>query len=179
MSFVRGAVLAAVVLLAAVENCEARPHIFVGGGRGGFGYFYPYSYGGYYGGYGYGYPYWNNWYFPSYSYSYAYSYRSTTVIYYLPPATSTSTAPAAEAKPAKIEISVPETAELWFDGKKSTQTGSVRQFTTPPLYASQRNGYQVRATWSDDSGAKVIQTRWIEVQPGERAVVDLKAAEGQ
>ncbi len=192
-SFVRIA-LAAVLLLAAVDRSEAQRARFTGGrgvffpGRTGFGGtpFFPY------------FPYvpylnnpiaspgnWSGLYpryssYPNYgsvsSYYPSGSGGGTHIVYVVPMATSTT--PVQPGKPAKIEVKVPNKAELWFDGKVTAQTGASRRFVTPPLYPVMRNTYEVRASWVDESGAEIIRKHRVEVQPGESVVVDLTALGG-
>src|SRR5262249_55373084 len=73
-------------------------------------------------------------------------------------------------KPARIEISLPADADLWFDGTKTRQTGSARQFVTPPLAAGQEYSYEVMATWKD-KGQAVTETRRVTVRAGDRTTV--------
>ena len=174
LSYVRIGVLAVVLSLAAARKRSDAQFFFPnrGLGFGGWPSFYnsPY-YGGYYPStYIYA-PYYSPpTYYPTISYS------NPRVIYVAPLATSTT--PVEPGKPAKIEVKLPAKAELWFDGKQTTQTGTVRHFVTPPLFAVVLNAYEVKATWTDETGALVIRTRRIEVLPGESVVVDLNAADG-
>ncbi len=48
---------------------------------------------------------------------------------------------------ATVNVYLPPDAELWFDGKKMTQTGAYRAFVTPLLIAGKAYSYMVRATW--------------------------------
>jgi uncharacterized protein (TIGR03000 family) len=48
---------------------------------------------------------------------------------------------------ARFDLTVPEGAEVWFDGAKTTQTGSLRRFVTPPLTAGRKHTYEVRVAW--------------------------------
>lgn len=48
---------------------------------------------------------------------------------------------------ALIIVKVPAEAELWFDGSKTSQGGSYRQFVTPPLSAGSNHSYTLRARW--------------------------------
>jgi uncharacterized protein (TIGR03000 family) len=73
-------------------------------------------------------------------------------------------------KPARIEISLPADADLWFDGTKTRQTGSARQFVTPPLATGQEYSYEVMATWKD-KGQAVTETRRVTVRAGDRTTV--------
>jgi len=84
-----------------------------------------------------------------------------------------SPAPDGQGK-AHLEITVPDDAEVWFDGYKSTQSGTVRKFSTPPLQAGEPYGYDVRVRWTMN-GALVEETRTVVVRAGERTRVDFTA----
>jgi uncharacterized protein (TIGR03000 family) len=138
---------------------------------------YRYYYGrwyGYPGSYAYYYPY----VYPSYSY-YSYPVYSSSNYYmtpsaplYVPSYPLDNVSPAAGAAPATVEIRVPvENAEVWFQGLKTTETGTVRVFTSPPLTPGRTYTYRVRAAWRSDAGA-VEQARSVPVQPGQTAYVD-------
>jgi uncharacterized protein (TIGR03000 family) len=67
---------------------------------------------------------------------------------------------------AQIEVKVPQTAEVWFDGEKTTQTGSLRRFLTPPLTAGAKYSYEVRVVWKDGAG-ELTETRRLSFSAGE------------
>jgi uncharacterized protein (TIGR03000 family) len=62
-------------------------------------------------------------------------------------------------------VNVPAGAQLWFDGKATTTTGSIRQFDSPPLTPGSRYSYEVRARWNEN-GHEVTQTQQVEVSAG-------------
>jgi uncharacterized protein (TIGR03000 family) len=90
-----------------------------------------------------------------------------------PPATGevATSAPVATQDVAKITVIVPADAELFFDGSPTTQTGSQREFMTPPLAAGAHYSYSLRARWTAD-GRPVEQTRTVPVSPGAQVRVD-------
>jgi uncharacterized protein (TIGR03000 family) len=172
-------------------------------GWGGFGLGYglgylsgSYGWPGYYGGYGYGYPgyaYSGYYSYPAYSYGTfdygtpAYSYPSTG--YYTeqpamvqqPNVTDYSSAyngfnsqPAQDANTAQIDVRVPANAQVWFDGATTRQTGSFREFISPPLQPNQEYTYTIRARWMQN-GQPVDQTRSIQVAANERRSVNFLA----
>jgi uncharacterized protein (TIGR03000 family) len=169
--------LAIAVLLAVPQPAAAQRVLFRGGGFNSPGFFGPSywpSYGGYYPG--------NYWYPSPYLYSSptynTYYYSQPTVIYVVQAVPQTTTSSSSyQGEPenaARIEITVPTDAELWFDGKKTKQTGPVRHFATPPLFPGQMYSYDVRATWKDEkSGATVTRTRTVDVQAGQKAVMNM------
>ena len=73
----------------------------------------------------------------------------------------------ADGRAAMISLRVPADAEIWFDGVPTTQTGSVRQFISPPLEPGRYFTYQLRVRWTDD-GRPVERTRRLTVYGGER-----------
>jgi uncharacterized protein (TIGR03000 family) len=80
---------------------------------------------------------------------------------------------AAVAAPAAIQIRTTPTARVWFDGTATTQTGTVRTFSTPPLEPGKTYSYKVRACWLED-GRPTVRTRTVEVASGGTAEVDLR-----
>ena len=72
---------------------------------------------------------------------------------------------------ARVEVHVPDDAQLWFDGQKTTQTGTERFFTSPGLEAGETYVYDVRAVWTQD-GKAVDQMKKVTVHAGDRVVVD-------
>ena len=151
-----------------------RPYHHHYGRFGGYGY-YPY-YSGYYpyslGDYPYSYD--------SYPYSSGYSpdYSSDPgpgSTYY--PGYSSYSSPASPAQadtPAQVTAKVPADAELWFDGTETTRTtltGAVREFHTPPLTPGTQYTYDVRARWHEN-GREVTQTQKVLVSAGAHVRVD-------
>jgi uncharacterized protein (TIGR03000 family) len=72
---------------------------------------------------------------------------------------------------ACVEVRVPDSAQIWFDGQKTSQTGTERIFTSPGLESGQDYTYEVRACWTLD-GKTVDQTRKVAVHAGNHVVVD-------
>jgi uncharacterized protein (TIGR03000 family) len=69
---------------------------------------------------------------------------------------------------------MPADAELWFEGDKTTQTGTERAFVSPPLRPSQDFTYDIHARWKE--GTKVVdQTRHVQVHAGRGIMVDFLA----
>jgi uncharacterized protein (TIGR03000 family) len=71
---------------------------------------------------------------------------------------------------ALVTVSVPEDAQIWVDGAKTTSVGTVRIFSTPTLKTGHRYTYELRAVWSQD-GHQVNQTKRVAVTAGARAAV--------
>jgi uncharacterized protein (TIGR03000 family) len=79
-----------------------------------------------------------------------------------------------EKNAVSVAVRVPFDADVWFEGRKTTQTGVVRDFESPPLSAGEKYLYHVRARWSEQ-GRMIDQTRTIPVQAGARVRVDFLA----
>jgi uncharacterized protein (TIGR03000 family) len=73
--------------------------------------------------------------------------------------------------PCQVEIRVPPTAKVWFDGDATTQTGNMRLYSSPPIQTGKTFTYQVTAKWMDGD-KEVAQTRTVEVRAGRTTVVD-------
>jgi uncharacterized protein (TIGR03000 family) len=162
--------------------------------------FYPY-YGPSYGPYGMGYSPYGPAYYPRYYPSpyptYPATYPATTYqpdntrrdqattspsapqpkVTEFPPATAPETNPpparpaAAEGKPARIEVRLPDDAALWFDGVKTKQKGEARTFVTPPLAPGQEYAYDLRAEWREKDQS-VTEARHVTIRAGDRVTVD-------
>ena len=154
---------------------------FVGGSSGG-------SYGSTYGG-----SYGATPYVGDYNYSrtpgtmYAYPYFAPN--YSLPgqplmASTNTSpgmagTATVATDTTARIHVKVPDGATIWFDGRRTQQGGTDRDYVTPPLETGKTFSYDLQAAWPQGNRL-ITQTRKIEVTPGGRTEVDFtKPATGE
>jgi uncharacterized protein (TIGR03000 family) len=71
-----------------------------------------------------------------------------------------------------IGVRVPENAEVWIDGQKTSQTGSFREFTTPPLESGQKFIYDIKARWTEN-GKEVVRDRQLNFYAGDRLMVNL------
>ncbi len=67
---------------------------------------------------------------------------------------------------------MPANAEIWFDNQKTSQTGSLRDFVSPPLDTGKKFTYNLRARWTDSSGKVIDQTKQVEVQAGQQSTAD-------
>jgi uncharacterized protein (TIGR03000 family) len=152
---------------------------FVGVGLS-FGPSWGYGYGGYpYYDYGYGYSYGAA---PYYDYGYA-TPAAYDFNYSGPPYVTPAVMPQADAQgdnqpqrqpgdtTAHIEIRVPADAEVWFGSGKTTQTGTRREFVSPPLEPGKDFTYDIRARWVEN-GKEVVRTRTLDVSAGAWKGVD-------
>ncbi len=131
----------------------------------GYGYGYPYGYGGYGADY---YP-------PTYA-------APAASVYVTPPAVGGPAVysvanPGAGGGPqqqdltAHIAVKVPADAEVWFGQGKTQQTGSLREFVSPPLSPGKEYTYDIKARWMA-GGQEVVQTRQVDVGAGAWKTVD-------
>jgi uncharacterized protein (TIGR03000 family) len=167
------------------------------GGYGGYhhGGYYHHGYGyypGFYGfglglGYGLGYGLGSG-YYPYYGgyndYSYApdyYAYTPPPVIYrsYYPNLATPNAlttqppdnTPARTDNTAHVRVIVPASAEIWFDGDKTSQTGATREFVSPALTPGSDYTYQIKARWMEN-GQPVEKAQDINVRAGAVTLVD-------
>jgi uncharacterized protein (TIGR03000 family) len=80
-------------------------------------------------------------------------------------AAATAIAPTRPNNTADVTVSVPADAEVWFGGTKTTSTGSVREYESPPLTPASRYTYEIRARWNQN-GQEVTQTQQVDVTAG-------------
>jgi len=71
-----------------------------------------------------------------------------------------------------IHLQVLANAGIWFDGEKTIQTGSFREYVTPPLPTGKDYTYAVRVEWTEN-GRKLESTRHIRIRAGDRVSLDL------
>ncbi len=165
-----------------------------GYGRGYGGYYGGYG-GGYYGGYGYypGYGYGLYGYSPYYGYGYSYPVYGGYPVYgydygyVVPPVLGSNVTPAlatqnyAYVPPAPavdnlahVRVIVPANAKVWFDGAATKETGSQREFVSPPLSDNGIYAYTVKATWMQD-GKPVEHTLKVKVERNKTSVADFNS----
>ncbi len=81
---------------------------------------------------------------------------------------------AAQDNLAHVRVRVPANAEVWFEGEKTAQSGTLREFASPALKPGHNYVYTVRARWMEASGP-VEQSREVNVQANATADVDFRA----
>jgi len=147
-------------------------------GFGGLGYYggYPYDYG--YGGYPY---YYGGYSAPDYSYQDVQPYvvapdysdysggNPTTPS--VPPTMNTVPSTTTDTT-AHLDVMVPDSAQVWVEGAKTQQTGSLRHFVSPALTPGQNFTYDIRARWTDENGNVVDRTRHVPVHAGGQVMVN-------
>jgi uncharacterized protein (TIGR03000 family) len=73
-----------------------------------------------------------------------------------------------------IGVRVPENATIWFDGDKTNQTGTFREFITPALEPGEKYTYEIKAQWAEN-GKEVVRTRKVDIYAGDRMMVNFMA----
>ena len=85
-------------------------------------------------------------------------------------------APTASAPPpdnaAHLQLVVPENAEVLFDGGKTTQTGTMREFVSPPLLAGKLFDYTITVRTLDADGKVNADKRVIHVRANDWFRID-------
>jgi uncharacterized protein (TIGR03000 family) len=72
---------------------------------------------------------------------------------------------------ATIRLHVPEDAKVWFDGAATTQKGTERVYSSPPLTPGKKYIYQVRAEWTRN-GKSVEEKRDVRLHANGEVSVD-------
>jgi uncharacterized protein (TIGR03000 family) len=143
----------------------------------------------------YSYPYGTS-YGTAYPYGYGYGGYGGGVIYVNPPpvvvvnpppvdtpqaAPAPAPAPAAPAEEAplpnptvaQVKLLVPADAEVFVQGAKMTQTGTVRRFVSPALEKDKEYTYQIRVVLHDKAGKEVVRNVSLEVRAGDSKAVQI------
>jgi uncharacterized protein (TIGR03000 family) len=90
----------------------------------------------------------------------------------VPPATPGDSTPPPPDNAAHLQLIVPANAEVYFDGEKTTQTGPVREFVSPPLISGKMFTYRVRVRYFDGSGKPVDDQRALNVRANDWFRID-------
>ncbi|CAN0429643.1 unnamed protein product, partial [Phaeothamnion confervicola] len=114
----------------------------------------------------------------SYSYPLNYSYDTTTYPYSnsivsdgnIVQSTSGYTpSVSAVAAPATLTVTVPSDAQVWFDGKEASGSGTSRVFTSPVLQPGQSSVLSIKARWNGSD-----RTMQLPITAGDNMSVDLR-----
>jgi uncharacterized protein (TIGR03000 family) len=79
---------------------------------------------------------------------------------------------------AYIDLQVPESAEMWFQGVKTRQTGGLRKFESPPLPSGQAFAYEIRVRWTAN-GREMTRQHRLTVRRGDWWRVNLDTADNR
>ena len=63
-------------------------------------------------------------------------------------------------------------ASVWVDGRKTTSTGTSREFVSPPLTPGHDYTYLIEGRWTEN-GKTVDRSKRVPVQAGQRVNVNL------
>lgn len=73
---------------------------------------------------------------------------------------------------AHLQLLVPENAEVLVEGQKTTTTGTVREFDSPPLPPGKNMIYAITVRYPDASGKPIEQTHSIRVRANDQLRID-------
>jgi uncharacterized protein (TIGR03000 family) len=71
-----------------------------------------------------------------------------------------------------LQLTVPENSEVIFGGAKTTQTGPVREYVSPPLTPGTPYTYRITVRYTGADGKVVTDTRALRVQANDWFSVD-------
>jgi uncharacterized protein (TIGR03000 family) len=77
---------------------------------------------------------------------------------------------------AYVNVWVPASAELRFEGMSTEPRGSFRHFATPPLIPGREYTYDISASWNEN-GQPVTRSRHVAIRAGDRLYVDFRMPE--
>jgi uncharacterized protein (TIGR03000 family) len=83
-----------------------------------------------------------------------------------------ATVPTPATETATLDIRLPADAELYLQGRKSSQTGSERYFVTPPLAQGQTFTCRIKAIWREDGRDREV-VRTIVLASGDHSSLTL------
>lgn len=100
-----------------------------------------------------------------------------------PPEKSPQPAPNSDRKPpeklppptpnsARLQLLVPENAEVLVEGRKTSSTGTVREFVSPPLEPGKNMIYSILVRYTDASGKKIEERHSIRVHANAHLDID-------
>lgn len=80
--------------------------------------------------------------------------------------------------PARISIKLPADTTLYIDGKKNDKSGSIREFTTPPIPFGKEFSYELKLVKTRNGQPEEL-TQKIVFQAGETVTVDFTDANSE
>jgi uncharacterized protein (TIGR03000 family) len=80
--------------------------------------------------------------------------------------------PAPTPNRAHLQLLVPEKAEVRVEGVKTSKTGTVRDFVSPPLTPGKNMTYTIAVRYTDASGKPVEETHSVRVRANDRLRID-------
>ena len=73
---------------------------------------------------------------------------------------------------ALLQLLVPENAEVLVEGRKTTTTGTVRDFESPPLQPGKNMTYAITVRYPDADGKTIEETHSIRVRANDQLRID-------
>ena len=81
---------------------------------------------------------------------------------------------------AHLQLLVPENAEVLVEGSKTTTTGTIRDFISPPLTPGKNMTYSITVRYPDAGGKTVEETHSLRVRANDQLRIDCtKPAKGE
>jgi uncharacterized protein (TIGR03000 family) len=89
-----------------------------------------------------------------------------------------SSQPANQRQPVRLRVLLPHPyAKLTIEGATTRQTGTNRQFVSPPLEPGRNYTYTLTAVWEPNNYTTITRTRQVSVQAGQELELDLRQAD--
>lgn len=79
---------------------------------------------------------------------------------------------------AHLRLWVPENAEVLVEGRKTTTTGRVREFVSPPLQPGKNMIYSVLIRYTDAGGKAIEETHSVRVRANDQLSIDCTKPSG-
>lgn len=79
---------------------------------------------------------------------------------------------------AEITVRVPPDAEVWIEGVKMRQQGSIRRFVSPRLASGKTYSYEIRAVWTEKD-RPIDQKQEISLRAGDRSSLTFVSGAGR
>jgi uncharacterized protein (TIGR03000 family) len=73
---------------------------------------------------------------------------------------------------AQLQLLVPEKAEVLVEGVKTSTTGAVRDFVSPPLTPGKNMTYTIAVRYTDADGKPIEETHSVRVRANDRLLID-------
>jgi uncharacterized protein (TIGR03000 family) len=70
-----------------------------------------------------------------------------------------------------IHVLVPDQAKVWVENQPTSQTGSARDFVSPPLAPGLEYRYTVRASWQEQ-GREIVRQQIVAFTAGDQVSID-------
>lgn len=81
----------------------------------------------------------------------------------------------AKTQPALIKVKVPESATIWFESQKMSQSGAMRIFQSPGLDNKKTYYYKLKVSWPTGIGTMgkdFVSEQEVAVKAGETTTID-------